>query len=230
MVVGAVGDDRRVSPFPIRRAEPELAVPPGRLGYVLNADRLLLHTVQTADAFETLLTEGTLRPDPALAERDYGDAYDWMYRQMAARLPTSGPGALWLWARIRREELVSDCRRAKGQVLLTCRIPRERVLLSHFMEWHIVLNRGLGIRYLPGESDAVTFARWERMSGDFRARLKAAGAQDGPIRDWPAELRAEIEQSWECILDQENYGRFECWQATVHALHVDDVIEAVLIE
>lgn len=49
---------------------------------------------------------------------------------MQERLPTNGDAALWLWARIRRDDLVLQCRRARGQVLLTYRIPRERVLLS----------------------------------------------------------------------------------------------------
>jgi glutathionyl-hydroquinone reductase len=50
-----------------------------------------------------------------------------------------------------------------------------------------------------------------------------------PVRDWPADLRAEIEQSWEHIFDRSNYGRYEVWQATVHALHAEDVVEAVRI-
>jgi hypothetical protein len=64
-----------------------------------------------------------------------------MYGQMDARLPTFGDGAIWLWARIRRQELVELCGLAPGRVLLTCRVPRERVLLSHFGDWHAVLNR-----------------------------------------------------------------------------------------
>ena len=47
--------------------------------------------------------------------------------------------------------------------------------------------------------------------------------------DWPADLRAEIERSWECIFDSGNYGRYDVWQATVHALHAEDVVMAVRI-
>lgn len=36
-----------MSSFPIRSAAPEKAVPPGRIGYDLDADVLLLHTIQT---------------------------------------------------------------------------------------------------------------------------------------------------------------------------------------
>jgi hypothetical protein len=219
-------------PFPLRQADPEHAVPPGRVGYDLDDDRLLLHTIQSADAFEVLGSTRTLRPDPSMADPLYADAYDWMDRQMAARLPTSGHGALWLWARTTRRDLVSCCRRSRGQVLLTCRVPRERALLSHEVEWHHVLNRGLGeMPRLPGESEDDAFARWEKASDAFDARLAAAGVErmTTPVRNWPADLRDEIERSWERIFDRDSYGPHEFWQATVHALHADDVMEAVRI-
>ncbi|WP_433461752.1 DUF3841 domain-containing protein [Spirillospora sp. CA-128828] len=216
-------------PFPIRDAEPGQALPTGRMGYDLDAERLLLHTIQSVEAFEALLTTGTLTPDPDLAVAEFAEAYDWLYRMMAARLPTSGQGALWLWARTRRDHLVGNCRRSRGQVLLICRVPRERVLLSHFDEWHVVLNRGLGMPRLPGESEDDAFARWEEAYDEFDARLRAAGMRDAPIRDWPPGLRDEIETSWESILDRGNYGPFECWQGTVHALNADEVVEAVRI-
>ncbi|MGI5419696.1 DUF3841 domain-containing protein [Actinomadura luteofluorescens] len=222
-------DETAGTRFPIRDAEPEQAVPAGPMGYDLDAERLLLHTVQSVEAFEALLTTGTLTPDPALAVAEFADTYDWMYRMMAERLPTSGQGALWLWARTNRKHLVSACRRSRGQVLLTCRVPRDRVLLSHFDEWHMVLNRGLGMPRLPGESEDEAFARWEQTHDEFDARLRAAGMREAPTRDWPTTLRNEIETSWECILDRDNYGPFECWQATVHTLTADEVVEAVRI-
>jgi hypothetical protein len=155
-----------------------------------------------------------------------------MYRQMAARLPTIGTAALWLWARTTRRDLVSCCRRSRGQVLLTCRVPRERALLSHEVEWHHVLNGSLGeMPRLPGESGDDAFARWEKASDAFEARLEAAGVKrrTAPARDWPADLREEIEQSWERIFDRRSYGPHEFWQATVHALHAGDLVEAVRI-
>lgn len=213
--------------FPIRIAEPEHAVPAGRLGYDLTADRLLLHTVQTDEAFDSLVSTGSLISDPALAEPTFADAYDWMLRQMATRLPTQGTTALWLWARISRRELVGTCRRSRGEVLLTCHVPRERVVLSHFLDWHLVLNRGLCVPRLPGESDEDNFHRWEKASDSFDAQLEAAGVGGVPVSEWPTELRDQIEQSWESILDPANYGRYECWQATLHTLHTDDVVDAV---
>jgi hypothetical protein len=82
---------------------------------------------------------------------------------------------------------------------------------------------------LPGESEDDTSTRWEKASDELDARLADARVRAAPVRDWPADLRAEIERSWECIFDQGNYGRYEVWQATVHVLHAEDVVEAVRI-
>lgn len=215
--------------FLIRSAVPDKVVPPGRIGYDLDGDVLLLHTIQTATAFEELLTTGALRQGPELADSSWPDAYGWMCRMMAVRLPTSGDAALWLWAKIRRVDLVGNCRRARGEVLLTCRIPRERVLLSHFDEWHSVLNADVAIPNLPRESEDEFDNRWDRVYHDFHARLKAAGVGNTPVSRWPEALRSEAERSWECIFDLTNFGTRDYWQATVHELHSDDVIEAVRI-
>lgn len=211
-------------------ARPADVVPRGRMGYDISADRLLLHTIQTGAAFEELLSSGVLVPDVSLAEPLLADAYEWMFRQMGAQLPTAGDGAIWLWAQIRRQELVELCRLAPGEVLLTCRVPRKRVLLSHFGDWHSVLNRSPLVLELPGESDKDYGARLDRIFAEVDDRIRAAGVPlDAGYRHWPEDLRTELEQSWEFVLDPVNYGRYECWQATVHCLHVDDVVEAVRI-
>ena len=49
--------------FPIRTARRAEAVPPGRVGYDLSAPVLLLHTVQTTDGVEELMSTGRLVPD-----------------------------------------------------------------------------------------------------------------------------------------------------------------------
>lgn len=224
------GDDVAVPPFPITTAHPADAVPKGRISYDISADSVLLHTIQTGAAFEALLTTGVLVPDNALAEPLYADAYAWMYRQMATRLATEGDGAIWFWARIGRQNLADLCRRADGEVLLTCRVPRERVLLSHFVDWHAVLNGRTHVPDLPDESDDEYVARMERILDDFDQRIRAAGLRGKGIQDWPAGLRTEMEESWEDILEPANYGRFESWQGTMHTLRAEDVVAAVRLE
>lgn len=218
-----------VPSFPIRSARAEQAVRPGRVGYYLDADALLLHTIQTNAAVDELKKNGVLRPDPEHTASEWPEAYAWMNRMMGERLPTSGSTAVWLWARIRRDDLISNCRRARGQVLLTCRIPRERVLLSQFDEWHSALNSFLAIPPQPGEFDAEYDARYTALTDAFLVRRDAGGLRNVPISQWPARLRRETERSWECIFDRELFDRRACWQATVHELRVDDVVDAVQI-
>lgn len=218
-----------VPSFPFRSARAEQAVPPGRVGYDLDADVLLLHTIQTKAAVEELMRNGVLRPGPEHIGSEWPSAYAWMNRMMAERLPTSGDAALWLWARLRREDLISNCRRTRGQVLLTCRIPRERVLLSQFDEWHAALNSFVAVPPRPGESNEDYDTRYTVIADAFLARLSAAGARRAPIEEWPTELREEAERSWECIFVREHYGRRSYWQATVHELRASDVVDAVRI-
>lgn len=216
--------------FPIRSARRAFSVPPGRIGYNIQAPTLLLHTVQTSAAFDELLATGKLVPDASLAEPEFEDAYAWMLRQMEARLPTRGNGALWLWAKIRRGDLLFNCRLSGGDVLLTCRIPRERVLLSQYDAWHEVLNRAPSMRPLPGESDNEYEARFDALLDDVFDRLRAAGASPEDIKAWPLGLRREVEESWQSILDTGNYPKTVYWQATVHELRAEDVTEAVRFE
>lgn len=191
---------------------------------------LQLHTIQTVPAFEQLQRTGALRTEPAYVSTEWPEAYRWMNRMMQERLPTTGDTALWLWARIRRDDLVRDCRRARGQVLLECLVPRERVLLSHFDEWHSAPNAWPAVPNLPSESEDDFDRRYDRIMDDFRAQLDAAGVERMPISGWPAGLRSDVEQSWECMFDPSRYGHFDYWQATVHELLAGDVVEAVLIE
>ena len=131
---------------------PVLLAPPFRVASDLDAPVLRLQTIQTPAAYEALRRNGILAGDPALGDADFAEAYDWMRWQMAARLPTSGDGILWLWAKTTYRDLVGNARHARGDVLLTVRVPRERVLLSHFGDWHTVLNRGPDVPLLPGET------------------------------------------------------------------------------
>ncbi|WP_309109027.1 hypothetical protein [Arthrobacter sp.] len=83
----------------------------------------------------------------------------------------------------------------------------------------------------PRESDEEYCARLERAFEEVDARISAAGTARGAgYRRWPEDLRTELEMGWEFILDWGNYGRYESWQATVHCLYEDDVVEAVRLQ
>lgn len=226
-----------VLPFPIREARRSAAVPAGRLGYDLNAPALLLHTVQGRQVFDLLCTNGKYEPDLSLALSDYADnwpelveAYHWMSSRMSARLPTTGVGAVWFYGRVSRANLAYSVRHSHpGQVLLTCRIARERVLLSHYDEWHSVLNRAPLLLARPDEDEESYFARYDTVIDALDGRLAAAGLdRTAPLAKWPPELRIELEASWEAIFEPRHFPkRGQTWQATAHWLTVNDVIEAV---
>jgi hypothetical protein len=70
--------------------------------------------------------------------------YDWMRQRMAERMPGfSGDYPVWAWLK-RPSTRPSVWRRAAGEatVLVSASVPRHRLLLSAFDDWHAVLNNG----------------------------------------------------------------------------------------
>lgn len=112
--------------------------------------------MQSEAAFDELCSTGRIVPNTALADPGKAGAYSWLYRQMNTRLPTSGNGALWFWAKIRRGDLINQCGWSNGGVLLTCRVPREHVLLSQYDDWHQVLNKSPAAAPLPPSARTPT--------------------------------------------------------------------------
>ena len=202
------------------------------LGGSLNESRLRLWTVQSEAAYRELAETGVLCADSRYAEEDFEPAYRWMQEQAAARLTTNGGGILWLWAR-RHRRFEFEAKYDKGDVLLEVAVPFERVLLSDFDEWHSVLNTSFAVGPAPGETADQWWARAEPLMDDFDDRLRACGVSPGGMQDvgsWPEDLRAEIEESWECIFDHEVWSRTGAHvQAVVHELRAMDVVRAVRI-
>jgi hypothetical protein len=94
---------------------------------------------------------------------------------------------------------VDCCRRSKGDVLLTCKVPRERVLLSHCVGWRSVLNGSPLVPDLAGESDEDFDARLNRVFDDFE--IGATGSRYLSAAYRPKDLRTEVEQGRESILE-----------------------------
>lgn len=194
-----------------------------------------LHTFQTVEAFDELRRTGALEGSPRYWMEGFAEAYRWMKREMDRRLPTSGDGIVWLWAATTRLEHLRSVRRSRGEVLISVRLPREQVLLSHFSDWHCVLNK---TPLIPGRRDE-TFAEWEarfeRESDEWWQRAENYSTQ--PLESWPVTLREELERSWQPILDPtawlDSYDG-KSWtsttrfvQATAHRIRLDDVTRAV---
>src|SRR4051794_14917070 len=186
----------------LRSSSAAQALPAGRIGYDLEAPVLLLHTFAPPDAFEELRRNGVLRADPDRAEPDFAAAYAWLRERYRARVPGgSGAPHLWFWARATREHLIDVARSSRGSVLLTCRVPAERVLLSFHDEWHFVLNRWeLGPRDESETGVDARIAEWEALDD-------AHGLDGRPFADWPAHLRERMARSWELLFDLRSRSR-----------------------
>ena len=210
-----------------RRVAVGEAVPLGRPAYDLAAPDILLHTVVSADAWAVLRRHGVLRADPARVDDDFRAAFDWIRAEARRRLPAAaGRYPLWAWARMPRADLVtfvSRCARWEpGSVFLTARVPRERVLLSLFDDWHAVLN---GVPAFPDDVDAGTVDDWfDRLSKAVPGWMLPGRGWTG----WPAELRGELERSWARIFAVDAAPRRAWVQATVEEIFAADVLDAVV--
>lgn len=135
-----------------------------------------LWTIQSAAAWAELQSKGVLRAPFSLttgADPDWDNfvpAYNWMRDQMIARgiEPTVNDPDLypiWAWSDhvVAFEEWALYKRRPKfwrdNNVLLEIDIPEERVLLSDYELWHLVLN---GEHSTPEER-----AEWPRLVLDL---------------------------------------------------------------
>lgn len=192
---------------------------------------ITIHSVQSRAAYDVLARGGVLRPDPCTSDDpSFEAAYDWMRRRASDLLPTDGDGLLWGWVRTTRGDLVRAASRVRGDVLLTARVRREHALLSHFDDWHAVLNANPAMGWVDGESDDAYAQRVETAYDDLEARLDAAGLSIlEPITAWPDDVRRDLEATWERIFDVHAYPPHHHLQAVVHALYPDQVVRAVRI-
>ena len=104
------------------------------------------------------------------------------------------------------------------------------MLLSHQWDWHCALSGIPHVLELPGESDDDYEARRDRIWDEVEDRKGAAGVLGKGFRDWPEDVRRDLERSWEQFLDPSTYGRWDTVQATAHALYAEDVVSAVRLD
>lgn len=194
-----------------------------------------LYTVQTVGAVDELMSTGVLSGERARWEKDFAETYAWMDGQLRARVATPGDGMVWLWASTARRNLAGQLRLARGDVLLTVEMAAEEVLCSDFCDWHMVLNRWLHVPFRAPETCVEWERRGDQFWDDWNERSDPFASL--PIAEWPADLRTELEASWEAIFEP------VCWvhprrgrlvvcreiQATVRRIQFSDVVRAVRI-
>jgi hypothetical protein len=163
-----------------------------------------------------------LRCDPAETEPDFAAAYRWMSEQYAERIGGPVVPLLWAWARIPRRELLRLSGWTTGSVLVTLDVPRDRVLLSDFDDWHAVINLW---ELQPRDVDD---AELDRRIEAFWVEREALGATGRDIGLWPADLRERVVASWEALVfDIGPPPRVV--QAVVDRFEASEVVDAVVI-
>lgn len=208
---------------------PRAVVPAGRIGYDLAAPDLLLHSFLAPDAYAELVSLGRITARTEHVDLELSElAYRWMAEQLHHRVGAP-PGAwpLWAWARTTRAALVSDAARyvrlAPGTVMVTCRVPHDRVLLSSYSDWHAPLN---GIPVLDREltEDALDEALerwWAELDATCPGWTAAASSH------WPAAIRERLQDSWPAIFEPGLWSRGEPIQACLGHLEAGDIVDAV---
>ncbi|MDG5497723.1 DUF3841 domain-containing protein [Niveispirillum sp. BGYR6] len=127
--------------------------------------------------------------------------YRWMRNQMAERLPDFS-GDLPIWAWLRRWDRYKIKRNTEKLVRITATVPVQRVLLSNFDSWHIVLNLGY-MAETEAEDDA------------FDAAQHA-----------PADKIRLCQESWKRVFDPDlRYCDSRSWQVCVDRIYAHEVVD-----
>ena len=147
------------------------------------ADALVrIHTLQSGAGISAARQRGFFCGDRDAVETDWFlPAYEWMRDRMSERVPDfSGDLPVWAWARrpvIRRRR---DPSLRETRTRITALVPRRRILVSCFHDWHECLN-GMPITYSEEE--------WNAYEKAF------------PIGDRCEEHRLFVQETWNRVFD-----------------------------
>lgn len=163
-----------------------------------------LVTIQPYDVLEVLYSYGRFVCNIAKTSvgdlAGFVDAYDWMAKQMEARIGEAPMGVHYpIWAWYRNDDDYSNWNEdGRKYAKITVDIDPSRVLLSDFDEWDCVLNDCPVLdKILTGEEFE---AEWDR--------YVAAGPE-------------AVRSTWERIFHDDGY----CVQATFWELYLSDIVE-----
>jgi hypothetical protein len=151
-----------------------------------------LWTLRSEYAWKQHQREGRITGDRKYVDPYFGEAYQWLMEQMAERIPGySGGWPVWAY-QAPKPDLRSHvwCHPlGEPNVRLELEVPDERVLLSDYDAWHVVLNKWH--IELTEEEDR----EWEH-------RVEPYGFWQSDTRKClPPELYRELIESWKLIFD-----------------------------
>ena len=192
-------------------------------------------TIQPLAVYELLREEGVFHsrpldfPHSTLLHNNenfkFALAYDWLIGKMIERgLDRPHPEVFPIWAYLTRPDLrlgwLRGWARDERLVLLTARIPDERVFLSDYDRWFICIN------YCPGG----TVKAWDT----FVRRCKRIAPHHPYDQPYPEPLHQELLDSWHEVVDpvrirkksRNPMGKHDL-QGTFWELTADQVMAAV---
>lgn len=179
-----------------------------RLEDILNAlERetvLRLWTFQHADGWSQLQQDGRLRAEIRHIPEEHADLnYAWMQAQMGARIP-GYRGGLPIWLYAFPQPGPSQVRRMRTgcpMVLIECAVPRERVLLSDFASWELIMA-GDGLLLPDGATEEELDAAYDAWDGAphpswnevFNLRFRSYGKRNGNPCRQPLIVQGCVEE------------------------------------
>ncbi|MFE5321617.1 DUF3841 domain-containing protein [Paenibacillus sp. NPDC056579] len=127
-------------------------------------------TLQNEEAWEVFKGQGYLEGNPEYAGYLIKE-YQWMISQMKKRLPNyHGEFPIWLWPKKPDMRSTGHFDSQTRCVRITIELDDEDVLISDFMEWHIVLSDGFNANneqeyddYYAGKLSITKEESWERI-------------------------------------------------------------------
>ena len=147
-----------------------------------------------------------LHPRDHLLEDEFTKAYCWMAEQMQERIslpPKSVTVPIWCWY-AQDKHVAPHNRYYSNQACIELELPANKILLSDFDLWHVVLMDGF---VLPDDMDSEKYSK-----------------VDDRIEALPElEKRKIIEQSWQHIFDIKKDGQWI--QGCIWQINYDDVIK-----
>ena len=171
---------------------------------------ITLWTIQTPMAWSLLNRNGVLSGDGRRIDRYFRTPYHWLMGEMKERIPGyGGKFPLWFWTE--KPDLRTGGLEKSGTqaVCIECVIPKERVLLSDYGNWHTILNDSY-------------FAHSEQEFDAWYARIEA-----GAITAEEAEK--EKRESWKRVFDLQTLAALPEWhgslriQATIEKLYLSEI-------
>lgn len=157
-----------------------------------------LWTIQGIEIYEQLQREGVaFCTKPSWSEEfDFIDAYHWMADQMRKRIGEPPMKEIifpmWAWYQYHsaksKKPTKSPVNIPQGlSAYMEIEIPDHEVLLSGFVNWHAVLNH-------------CALDNWKMIDKKIDVLEKVAGKRLF-FKDYPEDIRKEIERSWEAVFD-----------------------------